>query len=67
MMFNKFKINEIVSANGIGKMNNDRYNNRIAIVICRDPFYLDYNIRFEDGSEDWIDEEYLKKVEGVRQ
>ena len=67
MMFNKFKINEIVIVNGSGKMNDERYNNRIAIVICRDPFYLDYNIRFEDGSEDWIDEEYLKKVEGVRQ
>ena len=67
MMFNKFKINEIVIVNGSGKMNDERYNNRIAIVICRDPFYLDYNIRFEDGSEDWIDEKYLKKVEGVRQ
>ena len=41
MMFNKFKINEIVIVNGSGKMNDERYNNRIAIVICRDPFYLD--------------------------
>lgn len=63
-MHNKFKINEIVIVNGIGKENGTIYKNRIAIVICRDPFYFDYNIKFNDGTEDWLDGECLKKLEG---
>ena len=44
-MHNKFKIDELVIVNGIGKENGTIYKNRIAKVICRDPFYFDYNIR----------------------
>ena len=61
-MFNKFKIGEIVIVNGIGKCNDTEYKNKIGIVICRDPYYLDYNIRFIDGSEDWLDAKYLEKL-----
>ena len=61
-MFSKFKANEKVIVNGIGKCNGKEYINQSAIVIHRDPFFLDYNIRFEDGTEDWIEEEYLEKV-----
>lgn len=61
-MFNKFKINDKVIVNGIGKCNGKEYINQTAIVINRDPFFGDYNIRFEDGTEDWLDEEYLEKV-----
>ena len=43
-MHNKFKIDEMVIVNGIGKENGTIYKNRIAKVICRDPFYFDYNI-----------------------
>ena len=63
-MHNKFKINEIVIVNGIGKEKGTHYKNRIAKVICRYPFYFDYNIKFNDGTEDWLDGECLKKLEG---
>ena len=33
-------------------------------VICRDPFFLDYNVRFKDGKEDWVDVDCLEKLEG---
>jgi hypothetical protein len=62
-MFNKFKNNEIVIVNGFGKERGTYYKNRIAKIICRDPFFLDYNIKFIDGTEDWINGKYLKKFE----
>ena len=27
-------------------------------------FYFDYNIKFNDGTEDWIDGKCLEKLEG---
>ncbi len=63
-MFNKFKNNEIVIVNGIGKCDSTYYKSRIGKVICRDPYYLDYNILFDDGTEDWLDGKYLESVEG---
>ena len=63
-MFNKFKINDKVIVNGIGKCNGKEYINQTAIVINRDPFFLDYNVRFEDGTEDWLEEECLRKFKG---
>ena len=61
-MFSKFKAKDKVIVNGIGKYNEKEYRNQTAIVINRDPFFLDYNVRFEDGTEDWLDEEYLEKI-----
>lgn len=61
-MFNKFKNNEIVIVNGFGKCNNKKYANQYAVIICRDPYYLDYNVKFQDGTEDWLDEKFLRKV-----
>lgn len=63
-MFNKFKNNEIVLICGYTKEHNNYYYNERAQIICRDPFYLDYNIKFEDGSEDWVDSIFIKKYEG---
>ena len=63
-MFNKFKNNEIVLITGYGKENNDYYENVIAQIICRDPFYLDYFVQFPDGTEDWFDGIFIKKYEG---
>lgn len=54
-MFNKFKNGTKVIVNGIGKVNSKVYKNTIATIICRDPWFLDYNIRLEDGTEDWVD------------
>ena len=62
-MFNKFKDGDIVIVNGIGKCNGKRYNNKIGKIICRDPFFFDYNIKFEDGTEDWLDDVYIEKYE----
>lgn len=63
-MFNKFKKGDKVIVNGIGKCNETQYKDKIAIIIKRDYFFKDYNIKLKDGTEDWIDEEYLKKVKG---
>lgn len=65
-MFNKFKNNEKVIVNGFGKCDGTFYKNAKAVVICRDPYFLDYNIRFDDGTEDWIDGEFLEKFEGEK-
>lgn len=63
-MNNKFNTNEKVIVNGIGKCNGKEYKDEVAIVINRDPFFLDYNVRFEDGTEDWLEEECLRKFKG---
>lgn len=63
-MFNKFKNNEFVIVTGIGKCNGQKYINCVGRVVCRDPFFLDYNIEFIDGTEDWLDGKYLSKLEG---
>lgn len=64
-MFNKFKNGELVIISGIGKCNKTVYVNIIGQVICRDPYFLDYNVLLENGKEDWFDAKYLKKIEGV--
>ncbi|MBO6232942.1 MAG: hypothetical protein J6I85_07015 [Clostridia bacterium] len=63
-MFNKFKNNERVIVNGYGKNDGKLYKNVVGTVIWRDPFYLDYNIRFDDGTEDWLSPRALEKYEG---
>ena len=63
-MYSLFKDGESVIVNGFGKNDKDFYRNRLAVIICRDPYYCDYNVRFEDNTEDWIDEEYIKKTKG---
>ncbi len=63
-MYNKFKDKDIVIVNGVGKNDQKEYKNKVAQIICRDPFFLDYNIRFEDNTEDWIDGDCLTKLGG---
>ena len=67
-MHNKFKIDELVIVNGIGKENGTIYKNRIAkdaeLHGSYRAFYFDYNIKFNDGTEDWIDGNCLEKLEG---
>lgn len=65
-MFNEFKNGENVIVNGHGKCNDKHYRNVKGTVISRDPYYLDYNIKFDDGTEDWIDGIYLKKLKGEK-
>lgn len=61
-MNNLFKDHESVIVNGFGKNNNYSYKNKLAIIICRDSYFKDYNVKFENGTEDWINEKYLKKT-----
>ena len=60
-MFNKYKINELVMCCGIGKCTEKEYH-KIGVVIEKDYYYKDYCIRFEDGTEEWFDEENLEKM-----
>lgn len=64
-MFNKFKNGELVIITGIGKCDNIIYVNAVGRVICRDPYFLDYNVLLENGKEDWFDAKYLSKIKGV--
>ncbi len=61
-MFSKFKNGEkVIVYKGIGKKNGRFYYEKKGIVICRDPHFKDYNIKFDDGTDDWFDEEYIRK------
>lgn len=60
-MFNKYKNGTKVFVYGPGQNDGKFYRNVPAIIIERDPYFLDYNVRFADGTEDWILPEYLRK------
>lgn len=60
-MKNEFKYGEKVIVYGIGKKNLKFYKNMPGTVIERDTFYKDYCVKFSDGTEDWFDEDYLRK------
>lgn len=36
------------------------YKNLPAIIIEKDSYYLDYLVKFKDGTEDWMEEKYLR-------
>ena len=60
-MFNEFKNGSKVIVNGIGLKDGKFYKNVPAIIIERDPYYLDYHVKFQDGTTDWLSPEYLRK------
>ena len=60
-MNNKFRDGCKVFVTGSGLNNGKIYNHSRATVILRDPHYLDYLVKFEDGTEDWISGKYLQK------
>lgn len=60
-MFNKFRNGTKVIVYGPGENDGKFYKNVPAIIIERDPYYLDYNVRFNDGTEDWILPKHLRK------
>lgn len=61
-MFMKFKRNQQVLINGIGKFEDTIYKNKLATVIRRDPYFKDFYVRFEDGTADWISPEHIKPI-----
>ena len=60
-MHNGFRDGSQVIVNGSGKNNGKYYDNQLAIVLERDPYFLDYHVRFEDGTDDWLSPRYLQK------
>lgn len=60
-MFYKFKKGHKVIVHGPGEEKGKFYKNVPAIVIERDPYYLDYHVKFKNGKEDWILPKYLRK------
>ena len=60
-MFNKFKINELVICNGIGKITG-KYFYKFGTVVEKDYYYKDYCVKFEDGFEEWFSENDLEKI-----
>ena len=60
-MRNKFKNGSNVIVYGSGQTDGKFYNNVPAIIIERDPYYMDYHIKFKNGTEDWILPKYLRK------
>lgn len=61
-MLNKFKINQRVHVNGIGKINKKNYSNKIGKVILKDHYFHDYLIEFNNNTEDWFNEKSLRKL-----
>ena len=60
-MFSKFKKGVMVLVVGKGKIEPIKtYKYRYGKVIQRDDFFKDYEIKFKDGTTDWLDEQYLR-------
>ena len=60
-MFNKFKKGKKIVVCGFGEKLGKFYYQKLAIIKERDPYYKDYLVKFEDGSEDWIIPQYLNE------
>ena len=65
-MFNKFKNGSKVIINGTGLKSEKFYKNVPAIVIERDPYFLDYLVQLKNGTEDWFSPKYLRKPYSIR-
>ena len=63
-MKNKFRDGDLIYIfKGFGKKECKFYYGKKGKIICRDPYFMDYNVRFEDGKEDWFDTKYITKLE----
>lgn len=60
-MKNKFKNKDKVFVYGPGENAGKFYKKQPAFIIERDSYYLDYLVKLKDGTEDWIEEKYLRK------
>lgn len=65
-MFNKFKNGQRVIVKGYGKKNGWFYSRRVGTVVCRDPYFLDYEVEFNNGTVDWFDEECITEIKKGR-
>lgn len=60
-MKNKFKDGTKVIIDGPGENDDKSYNNVPARIIQCDPYYRDYLVMFEDGTEDWVLCKYIRE------
>lgn len=60
-MFNEYKKGDKVIVYGPGEKDGKLYRNISAIIIERDPHYLDYHVKFKNGTDDWILPKHLRK------
>ncbi|MBQ3413865.1 MAG: hypothetical protein IJH39_00625 [Clostridia bacterium] len=60
-MKNEFKYGERVIVYGIGKKDGKFYKDKPGKVIERDIYYKDYCVKFRDETEDWFEQDYLRK------
>ncbi len=61
-MNNEFKNSTLVIVCGPGENNGKIYRNVLGIIVERDPYYKDYLVRFQDGTEDWFLPRYIRKL-----
>ncbi len=61
-MHNEFKNGQLVMVYGPGKNNGNFYKNQLAVIVLRDPYFKDYQVKFENDTEDWISPEYIQKI-----
>lgn len=60
-MHNEFKNGAKVFVCGPGEKNGKFYNDVPAKILERDPYYLDYHVKFKDGTDDWFLPEHIRK------
>lgn len=65
-MFNEFKQGERVIVCGIGKNNEKIYINKTAKILEKDDYYKDYHVKFVDGTDDWLESQYIRKLKRNR-
>lgn len=60
-MHNKFKNGTKVIVCGPGEKNGKFYKNVPAKILERDSYYLDYHVKFKDGTDDWLLPKHIRK------
>lgn len=53
-MSNRFYKGDLVFVYGYGEKNGKLYKNVKGKIIERDPYYKDYHVKLNDGTEDWF-------------
>jgi len=61
-MHNKFKNQTKVIVCGPGQKTGKLYKNIPAEILERDPYYLDYHVKFKDGTDDWLLPKHIRKL-----
>lgn len=60
-MKNKFKRNELVIVNGLGKIFG-RVKNKLGFIEDKDEYYKDYYVGLISDNKDWFEEHEIKSV-----